>query len=272
MTLIPHLDRPSPLNDFTQECINAFARCSFVAPGTGEVCALLCDSTEWTTHAVSAEGLLDAGERARAARFHFEHDRITYVMSHALWRMVLGFCLGVEAGLVRLGSTTAGQPRLHDSRYTTSLSHSGPWIAIAVCAGATVGVDIERSPPRMALDVLMPHMCTPAEICDMECLSAQTRETALLELWTRKEALLKAFGVGLAADPAQLSATNGELVMPPSSVTDQIPCRARLIESLPNNLVGALAVPAGISTAPLHRLEQAPGQSIPSAFGQRSQT
>ena len=221
---------------------------------------LLCDSTAWTTHAVSAEGLLDAGERVRAARFHFEHDRITYVTAHALWRTALGFCLGVDATLVRLGSTSAGQPRLHGTGYATSLSHSGPWIAIAICAGVTVGVDIERSPSRMALDMLMPLMCTPAEIVDMERLSTQARETALLTLWTRKEALLKAFGVGLTEDPAQLSAMNDELVMPPSSVTDQVPCRVRDVESLPNGLVGALAAPASVVTTRLHRLDKDPDQ------------
>jgi 4'-phosphopantetheinyl transferase len=258
VTPMPHLDRaPSP-DDFTQACMHTFARCSFTAPGTGEACVLLCDSTEWAAHAASAEGLLDIDERARAMRFHFEHDRLTYVTSHALWRMALGFCLGVDAALVRLSTTAAGQPRLPGTGYATSLSHSGRWIAIAICAAATVGVDIECSPSRTALDVLMPLICTPAEMADMEGLPAQTRETALLKLWTRKEALLKAFGVGLTADPAQLSAMSGELVMPPLSVTDQVPCRVCHIESFPNDLVGALAVPAGVSATRMYRLEKSP--------------
>lgn len=106
----------------------------------------------------------------------------------------------------------------------------------------------------------MPLVCTPAEISDMEGLSPSMRETALLALWTRKEALLKAFGIGLAADPARLSATSGELVVPPALVTDQVPCRACPIEALPDNLVGALAVPASIVKTRLCRLEMSPDQ------------
>ncbi len=255
---MPHLDSDASPDDFTRECMQALARCGFVAPGTGEACVLLCDCASWVSHAVSAACVLDAGERARAARFQFEHDRITYVTSHALWRTAIGSCLGVEAPLVPLGSTAAGQPRLYGTGYSTSLSHSGTWIAIAICTGATIGVDIERSPSRMAMDALMPLVCTPAEISDMEGLSPSMRETALLALWTRKEALLKAFGVGLTADPAQLSATSGQLVVPPASVTHQVPCRACPIERLPGNLVGALAVPASVVTTRLYRLEEDP--------------
>lgn len=258
MTPMPHLDSDVSPDDFTRECMQSLARCGFVAPGTGEACVLLCDSAPWASHAVSAECVLDAGERARAARFHFDHDRLTYVTSHALWRATIGFCLGVEAALVRLDSTAAGQPRLCGTGYATSLSHSGTWIAIAICAGATIGVDIECSPSRMAMGALMPLVCTPAEISDMESLSAPMRESALLTLWTRKEALLKAFGIGLAADPAQLSATSGELIVPPALVTDKVPCRACPIEALPDNLAGALAVPASIVKTRLYRLEKIP--------------
>jgi 4'-phosphopantetheinyl transferase len=256
VTLMPNADSDASPDDFTRECMHALARCGFVAPGIGEACILVCDSALWASHAASAEHVLDAGERARAARFQFERDRITYVTSHALWRTAIGFCLGVEAALVRLSSTSTGQPRLYGTGYATSLSHSGTWVAMAICAGTTIGVDIERSPTRLAMDALMPLVCTPAEISVMEKLSPPERETTLLALWTRKEALLKAFGVGLTADPAQLSATSGELVAPPALATDQVPCRACPIEALPNNLAGALAVPASIVTTRLYRLEK----------------
>jgi 4'-phosphopantetheinyl transferase len=251
---MPYLDHHVSTLDFVQAGRRALAHCSFAVPVASEACVLLCDSTAWTVYAVSAAHLLDAGEQARAARFRFERDRVTYVLAHALWRTALGVCLGMEAVRVPLMSTPAGQPRLHGTGYATSLAHSGTWVAIAICADWTVGVDIERSPPRAALTQLMPFICTPAELADMERLPPHVRETALLMLWTRKEALLKAFGTGLMENPAQLSAMNGELIMPPPSVADQVPCRARNMESLPSVLVGALAVPASVATIRLHWL------------------
>jgi len=255
---MPYLDRHVSPRDFTQAAWRALAHGSFTDPAAGEACVLLCDSIAWTTYLASAERLLDAGEQARAARFRFEHDRVTYVLAHALWRTALGICLGMEATRVPLGSTPAGQPRLHGTRYATSLSHSGSWVAIAICADVTVGVDIERSPARMALDELMPLICTPAEMADLARLPTQARETGLLKLWTRKEALLKAFGVGLNEDPALMSAMSGGLVTPPSSVPDQPSCRALGLEPLPDGLVGALAAPATIVTSRLHWLDKAP--------------
>ncbi len=255
---MPHPDSHVSPRDFTQAAWRVLTHCSFTAPAAGEACVLLCDSTAWTTYAASAASLLDAGEHARAARFRFEQDRITYVLAHALWRTALGICLDMEAVHVPLRSTPAGQPRLHDTGYATSLSHSGSWVAIAICADVTVGVDIERSPARMALDGLMPLMCTPAEMTDLARLSMQAREIALLTLWTRKEALLKAFGTGLAEDPALLSAMIGGLIMPPSSVPNQVPCHVLDVESLPDGLVGALAVPATVVTSHLHWLDRAP--------------
>jgi 4'-phosphopantetheinyl transferase len=247
------------LSDFTQAALLAFARGGVVAPTAGEACVLISDCTVWTAHTISAEELLDAGERKRAARFRFEHDRAAYVLAHALWRMALGVCLGVDAARVPLESTPAGQPRLPGTAFATSLSHSGPWVAIAITTGATVGVDIERSPPRMPLDELMPAICTPAEMTDMQQLPASACETALLTLWTRKEALLKAFGIGLIEAPALLPAMTDGWIMPPAAAPTQIPCRV-LGMGLPAKLVGALAVPAAVATARVNWLDNAPGR------------
>lgn len=233
--------------DFSRQAVRDLAECGFVAPAIGEAHVLLCDSTARTSLIGSAHGMLSPGEQARAARLHFERDRTTYILAHALWRLSLGICLDLDAAKVRLTSTAAGQPQLPGTAFSTSLSHSGSWLAIAICAGVTVGVDIECSPPRAALTALMPTICTPAEIVELAPLPALDREAALLALWTRKEALLKAFGVGLNADPSLLSATTNRPVPCPPTAQDQIPCRVFDLE-LPNGLTGALAVPDPIAT------------------------
>ncbi|MET0330630.1 MAG: hypothetical protein ABW154_04295, partial [Dyella sp.] len=119
------------------------------------------NSTTVAGSLLGAVRLLDAAEQARAARFRFHHHYACYVLAHALWRTALGACLGVEASRVPLVSSPAGKPLLPGSGLATSLSHSGPWVAIAIACAATIGIDIERSPAHMALQALLPTICTP---------------------------------------------------------------------------------------------------------------
>lgn len=223
-----------------------------LSPGAASV--LLFDSALWGLHTESAESLLDPGEREKAARFRFERDREPYVVAHALWRAALGVCLGVDACEVPLGNTSAGQPCVTGTQLATSLSHSGSWVAIAICAAETVGVDIERSPSRMTLTELMSSFCTSEEVAEVMPLHPLLRESALLSLWTRKEALLKAFGTGLGEEPARMRATTTALVVPPASATSRMPCRVRDID-LPAGLIGALAAPSTITACRLHWLD-----------------
>jgi 4'-phosphopantetheinyl transferase len=250
--------RDAPLPDLAKVAAQALALCGFVPPDAGETCVLLCDSAVWAPHVASVEALLDATERARAASFRFEHDRSTYVLAHGLWRVALGACLGLEASRVTFASTPAGQPQLPGTGLATSLSHSGTWLAIAISADRTVGIDIERS-PHTGIEQLMSKICTPAELVDLQPLPGLARQRALLALWTRKEALLKAFGVGLAVEPASLSAmTNGPIEPPPLSSTDHAPCRVIDLD-LPAALVGALAIPMSVSAIRLSWLNSAAG-------------
>lgn len=241
--------------DFLQlvKCALARAQFSMLSPGAASV--LLLDSALWGSHTESAQNLLDPGERARAARFRFERDREPYVVAHALWRVVLGACLDVEPGEVPLANTSAGQPYIPGSQLATSLSHSGSWVAIAVCAAETVGIDIERSPSHMTLTDVMPSFCTAAEMAVVMPLHPLLRESALLALWTRKEALLKAFGSGLGEEPSRMAVTTTTAVMPPVSATCKVACRVRDI-GLPAGLVGALAAPTAISACRLHWLDE----------------
>lgn len=238
------------MDDFARAVRRILLRAGFVPPGINEACVLVFDSSSLATHAAAAERVLDAGERDRAARFHFERDRTVYLLAHALWRMVLGICLDVDATAVPLVRMPSGQPQLPGTPLATSLSHSGNWVALAVGHAVTVGVDIECSPARIALADLLTTICTLAEAADMRELPVAAREAALLALWTRKEALLKAFGTGLLEPPSTLSAAvSASVKAPPGSAYP--PCRVCDL-SLPAGVVGAVAVPVAIGLCRLY--------------------
>ncbi|MFC4763589.1 4'-phosphopantetheinyl transferase family protein [Dyella koreensis] len=233
----------------------AIAGTTFTTPAEGEACILIFDSIRWRPHSAAAHALLDSRERMRAARFRHGHDQAAYILAHAMWRLLLSICLDVDPADVPLTSTPIGQPLLPGTRFATSLSHSGRWVAVAIAGARSVGVDIERTPSPVALDDLLASVCTPAEANQLHDLPRSDREHALLQLWTRKEAALKAFGIGLTLAPSTFPITTNTPINPPLSAAAQPPCRVSDL-ILPTELVGAVALPISVQRFAVHVLEE----------------
>ncbi|RYP88641.1 4'-phosphopantetheinyl transferase superfamily protein [Nocardioides guangzhouensis] len=143
----------------------------------------------------------------------------------------------------RCGGDDHGQPRLRrrgaDLPQGISISRSAGVLAVAVSDGAPVGVDIE-SPENARFDgfdqvALHPDELRPRTI----------RQRAIV--WTRKEAYLKALGLGLDMPPDRVraSAPDG-----PPRILDGVPGAGdvQLADlEVPPPLVGCVAV---VSAAP----------------------
>lgn len=245
------MNRPAAApGSFSDQARHALAASGLVPPQAGEVSVVLFDTASWSAFQDEAGAWLDAGERARAARFRFDADRSAYVLAHALWRAVLAVSLACDPREVPLRFLRSGQPQLPGTPLATSLSHSGPLALVAAGAVHRLGVDLERWPPRVSLDELAPAICAPGEADALRLLPPARRERALLQLWTRKEALLKAFGTGLAQSPAAFGAVAGEPVRLPSKPGGP-PCRA-LDLALPADRQGALAASLDMRRHRLH--------------------
>jgi len=226
----------------------------FAQPRAGEALVLLASATDFTGEFDAARMMLDDAERSRAGRFRFARDADTYLVAHALWRSAL--CLALGTHHFPLIFSEAGQPLLPGTGFATSLSHTGRFIAIAIARAATVGLDIERDPPRMKLHALAPSICTPREHAAVMALATDARESALLALWTRKEALLKAYGTGLRMDPARIDADGGIELAHAGHAT----LRIHALDTGPG-LKGALAAPPQVDTVttlPLARVLATP--------------
>jgi len=229
------------LHGFADEARHALAAAGLAPPCAGEAAVVVFDTTSWSAFETEASNLLGAAERRRAVRLRFDRDRRAYVLAHALWRVVLAVCLDRDAAEVPLDFLPSGQPQLPGTPWATSLSHSGPVVLIAVGEARMLGVDVEQWPPRRPIEGLLPAICAPEEARMVRALPPAQQERALLQLWTRKEALLKAFGIGLAQAPEAFCATPGLPVVPPSNPGEP-PCRVADL-ALPGNGLAALAAP-----------------------------
>jgi len=145
---------------------------------------------------------LAASELERARRFFFERHRRRYVVARARLRQVLGERLGLRPGAVQLAYGANGKPRLADERLRFSVSHCGDVALFALSKACELGVDIEAVRPIAAADSIAANFFSRRE--QRAYAAARDKARAFLRSWTRKEALAKGIGGGLALPPETL--------------------------------------------------------------------
>lgn len=143
-------------------------------------------------------GLLDDEERARADRFRFERDRRRFVLRRGLLRTLLAARLGRDPAALRFTRNAFGKPALPGSDLRFSASHSHGTALLAVAWGVELGCDIERCDERIDTDGMARAHFAPGEISALERLPLGHRLDGFVRCWTRKEAYVKALGVGLS--------------------------------------------------------------------------
>jgi len=159
-----------------------------------------------------AEAVLSRDELLRAGRFARPGDRGRYIAAHGALRMVLGLYLQADPQSLEFRAGPAGKPALvqtfTDLRF--NLSHSGDLALIAVTRGREVGVDVERVQRDIEFDPIVEHYFDPDEAWDLRTAPPEERVSRFFDLWTRKEACVKADGGGLGAKlhNARFSAQN----------------------------------------------------------------
>ncbi|GAA4352179.1 hypothetical protein GCM10023165_41040 [Variovorax defluvii] len=152
------------------------------------------------TPAPQAVASLSESEWERARRFVFKRDRSRYIAAHAALREILGSQCGIPASMLEFQLGPFGKPVLAEGRLHFNLSHSQSLALIAVCEHTEVGVDVELLRPMPDAEALAETYFSPAERRALAALPPEAREHAFLCCWTRKEACLKATGMGLSVD------------------------------------------------------------------------
>lgn len=142
--------------------------------------------------------LLDPVELERAARFRFEVDRERFIIAHGLLRTLLGDRLGASPDELRFGRGPYGKPFIEGSDLSFNLSDTKDALVIAIGRNGQIGVDVETMARNVDHRSVSEHYFTLEEV---ELISASSdRKRRFLEFWTRKEAVLKASGVGIMED------------------------------------------------------------------------
>jgi 4'-phosphopantetheinyl transferase len=168
------------------------------APGMVDVVACWLDVPE--PDARCLEALLASEESMRAAALRFDADRRRYVVARARLRQILGALGGCAPAAVVLVTGARGKPRLAEPATSLrfNLAHSADLMLCAVTVGADLGVDVERVRDDVEHESIARRFFAPDEVASLAAVPAAARRDAFYACWTRKEAVIKATGEGLA--------------------------------------------------------------------------
>jgi 4'-phosphopantetheinyl transferase len=147
--------------------------------------------------------LLSLAERERAACLKVGDVRRSFVAARAGLRTVLAHYVGVPASALSFRVGEYGKPLLLGSdNLRFNVAHSGALGLVAVTAEREVGIDIEALRPIVGAQAIVERFFSPAERREYSAQSSLASDRAFLRIWTRKEALLKATGVGFSREPS----------------------------------------------------------------------
>jgi len=143
---------------------------------------------------------LSADELARVRAMESASARGSFVASQTALRQVLAGYTGTPPGSLAFVRGRNGKPQLmpEAAGIRFNVSHSGRWGLIAV-AESDVGVDVEAIRPRRASARLAERFLTEGERQLIRQREGSHSRAAFFMIWSRKEAYLKATGLGLAA-------------------------------------------------------------------------
>ena len=169
---------------------------------------------------------LSEDELRRAYRFHFPRDRARFIAARGILRDILGRYLRTPPERVRFGYNAYGKPELLDEeggeRLRFNLSHAGNVALFAVAPEREVGVDVEVLREDFACAEVAAQFFSRREVEALAVLPARSFVRAFFNCWTRKEAYIKARGMGLSlpldcfdvslapGEPATLLETRGD--------------------------------------------------------------
>ena len=174
----------------------------------GEATVIHVDLKPDVAREAAALDWLDEPERTRWRRFQFPGPRRRFGLCRAALRAMLCRRHGCANGELAFETARHGKPfatvdgtPVPDS---FNVSHSGRHGLIAFAPAGRLGVDIEERVAHRNLDLLAETVLGEQEQALLAGTHGDARTRLFFKLWTMKEALIKAHGMGMALDPSRV--------------------------------------------------------------------
>lgn len=146
--------------------------------------------------------LLSDDEIKCAGNYHFQKDRDDFIASRGGLRLILAKYLNRAPEKLHFCYGAHGKPALAEDTGEKTISfnvaHSNGLALYAVASQMEVGIDLEYIRSDQTAEVIAEQFFSQKEIAALNALTGEARQKAFYTFWARREACLKAQGVGLA--------------------------------------------------------------------------
>jgi 4'-phosphopantetheinyl transferase len=142
--------------------------------------------------------LLSRDELTRAERFYFPTHRDRFIVARGMLRVILGHYLQLQPHRIEFVYSSRGKPSLpvtYDLIF--NLSHSQDLVMYGFSRCLNLGVDVEHIRPVQDLLDLSDRFFAPQEAAFLRSLPPAAQTAMFFQIWTAKEAYLKALGEGI---------------------------------------------------------------------------
>ena len=140
---------------------------------------------------------IDETKQRKIMNFRMSEDRIRGLLADNLVRHLAHEYLGLKGDEIRYTYSKNGKPSISGApNFCFNISHSGEYVICAV-SKQSIGCDIQYKKP---CDIRMGrYIFTPEE------MSLVHNSDDFYRMWTLKEALLKAIGIGICGDGIKIN-------------------------------------------------------------------
>jgi 4'-phosphopantetheinyl transferase len=146
--------------------------------------------------------VLSREEQQRCDKFKSEKRRREFIIGRGLLRTLMGQCLEMDPSVFEFAYTEHQKPYLPVAALgvpiTFNISHSRDLALVALALERHIGIDIEYLRPDVDFKKLAGRFFSERESRSLEAYHDVRLTAAFFACWTRKEALLKAIGEGIA--------------------------------------------------------------------------
>lgn len=150
-------------------------------------------------------------EKSKAERFKSEADYNCFVSVHALLRIELSKLLGAKAKSIKIGESEYGKPFISGMDLPFSLSRTKNLFAFVVGhSNQFLGIDIEQIKPEIDfMNISRNYFNVKEQELILSFNNIDDQKRTFFEIWTRKEALLKAIGIGINTELSKVPVLDG---------------------------------------------------------------